>query len=102
MAEQANFKRINFFEASSTDETGTRRRPIIWRTSLHNRVLHTPGVVPIAGGGLKVQARGADLSFEVAPATGSTGAATSWCCANPAVKVIEADKLKLRRPSTWR
>ena len=70
MAEQANFKRINFFEGFfTTDEDWNAAEAYhVEKRRMHNRVLHTPGVVPVAGGGMKVQARGrGDLSFEVTP-----------------------------------
>src|SRR2546425_3710113 len=98
MAEQANFKRINFFEGFfTTDEDWNAAEAYhLEKRRLHNRVLHTPGVVPIAGGGLKVQARGrGDLSFEVAPGFGIDGRGNELVLRDPAVKVIEADKLKL-------
>ncbi len=98
MAEQANFKRINFFEGFfTTDEDWNAAEAYhVEKRRLHNRVLHTPGVVPVAGGGLKVQARGrGDLSFEVAPGYGIDGRGNELVLRDPAVKVIEADKLKL-------
>src|SRR2546425_1214775 len=98
MAEQANFKRINFFEGFfTTDEDWNAAEAYhLEKRRLHNRVLHTPGVVPIAGGGLKVQARGrGDLSFEVPPGYGIDGRGNELVLRDPAVKVIEADKLKL-------
>ena len=54
MAEQANFKRINFFEGFfTTDEDWNAAEGYhLEKRRLHNRVLHTPGVVPVAAGGL--------------------------------------------------
>src|SRR6202165_1154698 len=98
MAEQANFKRINFFEGFfTTDEDWNASEAYhLEKRRLHNRVLHTPGVVPVAMGGLKVQARGrGDLSFEVAPGFGVDGRGNELVLRDPAVKVVEADKLKL-------
>src|SRR5437016_7597404 len=98
MAEQANFKRINFFEGFfTTDEDWNASEAYhLEKRRLHNRVLHTPGVVPVSGGGLRVQARGrGDLSFEVAPGYGIDGRGNELVLRDPAVKVIEADKLKL-------
>src|SRR5258708_20104449 len=98
MAEQANFKRINFFEGFfTTDEDWNAAEGYhLEKRRLHNRVLHTPGVVPVEGGGLKVQARGrGDLSFEAAPGYGVDGRGNELVLRDPAVKVIEADKLKL-------
>src|SRR2546430_14864631 len=98
MAEQANFKRINFVEGFfTTDEDWNAAEAYhVEKRRMHNRVLHTPGVVPVAGGGLKVQARGrGDLSFEVAPGYGVDGRGNELVLRDPAVKVIEADKLKL-------
>src|SRR6202011_2056732 len=61
-----------------------------------NRVLHTPGVVPIAAGGVKGQARArGDLSFGVSPGYGIDARGNELVLRDPAVKVIEADKLKL-------
>jgi hypothetical protein len=98
MAEQANFKRINFFEGFfTTDEDWNAAEAYhLEKRRLHNRVLHTPGVVPVEGGGLRVQARGrSDLSFEVAPGFGIDGRGNELVLRDPAVKVVEADKLKL-------
>src|SRR5216684_3680134 len=98
MAEQANFKRINFFEGFfTTDEDWNAAEAYhLEKRRLHNRVLHTPGVVPVAGGGMKVQARGrGDLSFEVTPGYGVDGRGNELVLHDPAVKVVEADKLKL-------
>src|SRR3979411_2197830 len=70
MAEQANFKRINFFEGFFTtgEDWNAAEAYHLEKRRLHNRVLHTPGVVPVVGGGLRVMARGrGDLSLEVAP-----------------------------------
>src|SRR3954462_8786849 len=98
MAEQANFKRINFFEGFfTTDEDWNAAEAYhVEKRRLHNRVLHTPGVVPVDGGGLGVTARGrGDLSFEVAPGYGIDGRGNELVQRDPGVKVIEADKLKL-------
>src|SRR5438105_1674924 len=98
MAEQANFKRINFFEGFfTTDEDWNAAEAYhLEKRRLHNCVLHTPGVVPVEAGGLKLTARGrGDLSFEVAPGYGIDGRGNELVLRDPAVKVIEADKLKL-------
>ncbi len=98
MAEQANFKRINFFEGFfTTDEDWNAAEAYhLEKRRLHNRVLHTPGVVPVAGGGMKVQARGrGDLSFEVTPGYAVDGRGNELVLRDPAVKVVEADKIKL-------
>src|SRR5437667_6358797 len=98
MAEQANFKRINFFEGFfTTDEDWNAAEAYhLEKRRLHNRVLHTPGVVPVAGGGMKVQARGrSDHSFEVPPGYAVDGRGNELVLRDPSVKVIEADKLKL-------
>jgi hypothetical protein len=98
MAEQANFKRINFFEGFfTTDEDWNAAEAYhLEKRRLHNRVLHTPGVVPVASGGMKVQARGrGDLSFEVTPGYAVDGRGNELVLRDPAVKVVEADKLKL-------
>ena len=88
MAEQANFKRINFFEGFfTTDEDWNASEAYhLEKRRLHNRVLHTPGVVPVSGGGLRVQARGrGDLSFEVAPGYGIDGRGNELVLRDPAV-----------------
>ena len=84
MAEQANFKRINFFEGFfTTDEDWNAAEGYhLEKRRLHNRVLHAPGVVPVAAGGLgSPRARRAISRSRSRRATASTGAATSWCCA---------------------
>src|SRR5258708_10292509 len=94
MAEQqANFKRINFFEGFfTTDEDWNAAEAYhLEKRRLHNRVLHTPGVVPVAGGGLTVQARGrGDLSFEGAPCYGIDGRCNELLLRHPAARVIAA------------
>jgi hypothetical protein len=98
MAEQANFKRINFFEGFfTTDEDWNAGEAYhLEKRRLHNRVLHAPGVVAGTGGGMRVQARGrGDLSFEVTPGYAIDGRGNELVLRDPAVKVIEADKLKL-------
>src|SRR5438445_6726770 len=98
MAEQANFKRINFFEGFfTTDEDWNAAEAYhVEKRRMHNRVLHTPGVVPVAGGGMKAHARRrGDLSFEVTPGFAVDGRGNELVLRDPAVKVVEADKLKL-------
>lgn len=98
MPEGQNFKRINFFEGFfTTDEDWNAAEAYhVEKRRLHNRVFHQPGVVPIAGGGLKVTSRGkGDLSFEVAPGYAVDGRGNELVLRDPAVKVIEVDKLKL-------
>jgi len=93
MAEQANFKRINFFEGFfTTDEDWNSAEAYhLEKRRLHNRVLHTPGVVPVESGGLKVQARGrGDLSFEVAPGYGIDGRGNEMVLRDPAVKAFRS------------
>src|SRR5256885_3510846 len=73
MAEQANFKRINFFEGFfTTDEDWNAAEAYhLEKRRLHNCVLHTPGVVPVEAGGLKLTARGrGGLSLQGAPRYG--------------------------------
>src|SRR5207245_2722208 len=93
-----NFKRINFVEGFFTtgEDWNAAEAYHLEKRRLHNSVLHTPGVVPVEAGGLQVQARGrGDLSFEVAPGYGIDGRGNELVLRDPAVKVIEADKLKL-------
>ena len=95
---EMNFKRINFFEGFfTTDEDWNAAEAYhLEKRRLHNRVLHTTGVVPIAGGGLKVQARGkGDLSFEITPGYAIDGKGNEIVLRDPSVKVVEAEKLKL-------
>lgn len=98
MPEGQNFKRINFFEGFfTTDEDWNAAEAYhLEKRRLHNRILHQSGIVPIAGGGLKVTSRGkGDLSFEVAPGYAVDGKGNELVLRDPAVKVIEVDKLKL-------
>src|SRR5438477_4503158 len=98
MAEQANFKRTNVFEGCvTTDEDWNAGEAYhLEKRRLHNRVLHAPGVVAVAGGGMRVQARGrGDLSFEVTPGYAIDGRGNELVLRDPGVKVVEADKLKL-------
>src|SRR3989442_13176394 len=101
MAEQANFKRINFFEGFfTTDEDWNAGEAYhLEKRRLHNRVLHTPGVVPVAGGGMKVQARGrGDLSFEVTPGDAVDGRGNELVGRSPAARAGERATLRLRTP----
>jgi len=98
MPEGHNFKRINFFEGFfTTDEDWNAAEAYhLEKRRLHNRIMHQAGVVPIVAGGLKVTSRGkGDLSFEVAPGYAVDGRGNELVLRDPAVKVIEADKLKL-------
>ena len=98
MPEGQNFKRINFFEGFfTTDEDWNAAEAYhLEKRRLHNRVLHQPGIVPIVGGGLKATSRGkGDLSFEVAPGYALDGKGNEIVLRDPAVKVIEVEKLKL-------
>ena len=98
MAEQASYKRINFFEGFFTTDVDWNDAEAyhLDKRRLHNRVLHTPGVVPIIGGGLRAGSRGkGDLSFEVSPGYAIDGRGNELVLRDPAVKVIEAEKLKL-------
>src|SRR5689334_1839713 len=98
MAEQASFKRINFFEGFfTTDEDWNAAEAYhLEKRRLHNKIFHQPGVVPIVAGGLKVTSRGkGDLSFEVAPGYAIDGRGNEIVLRDPAVKVIETEKLKL-------
>lgn len=98
MPEGQNFKRINFFEGFfTTDEDWNSAEAYhLEKRRLHNRVFHQPGIVPIVGGGLKVTSRGkGDLSFEVAPGYSVDGRGNEIVLRDPAVKVIEVEKLKL-------
>lgn len=93
-----NFKRINFFEGFfTTDEDWNAAEAYhVEKRRLHNKVFHQPGVVPILGGGLKVTSRGkGDLSFEVAPGYAVDGRGNEIVLRDPAVKVVEVEKLKL-------
>lgn len=98
MPEGQNFKRINFFEGFfTTDEDWNAAEAYhLEKRRLHNKIMHQPGIVPIVSGGLKVGSRGkGDLSFEVAPGYAVDGRGNEIVLRDPAVKVIELEKLKL-------
>jgi hypothetical protein len=98
MPEGQNFKRINFFEGFfTTDEDWNAAEAYhLEKRRLHNKILHQPGLVPIFAGGLRVTSRGkGDLSFEVAPGFAIDGRGNEIVLRDPAVKVIELEKLKL-------
>jgi hypothetical protein len=68
MSEQQGFKRINFFKGFLTTEKdwNDAERYHIDKRRLHNRMLHSPGVVGGYAGELRVNARArGDLSVEV-------------------------------------
>src|SRR2546427_10920304 len=97
MAEQANFKRINFFEGFfTTDEDWNAAEAYhLEKRRLHNCVLHTPGVVPVEAGGLKMTARGrGGLSFQGAPRHRIHGRGKEPGRRGPAGEGVQGDKTK--------
>src|SRR2546428_13780700 len=87
MAEQANFKRINFFEGFfTTDEDWNAAEAYhLEKRRLHNCVLHTPGVVPVEAGGVKITGRGrGGLSLRGAPRHGNDGGGDQEVVGGPA------------------
>jgi hypothetical protein len=82
MSEQRQgFKRINFFKGFLTTEKdwNDAERYHIDKRRLHNRMLHSPGVVLGYGGDLRVNARArGDLSVEVQPGYAIDGQGTDF------------------------
>src|SRR2546426_12181235 len=95
MAEQANFKRINFFEGFfTTDEDWNAAEAYhLEKRRLHNCVLHTPGVVPVEAGGPQPTARGRrGLSLVGAPRHGTHRGGKELVGRGPAGEGVEGGK----------
>ncbi|NVB81632.1 MAG: hypothetical protein HOV81_24775 [Kofleriaceae bacterium] len=99
MSEQVQgFKRINFFKGFLTTEKdwNDAERYHIDKRRLHNRMLHSPGIVYGAAGDLRVTARArGDLSVEVQPGYAIDGMGNDLMIQDATIRNISLDELKL-------
>jgi len=92
------FKRINFFKGFLTTEKdwNDAERYHIDKRRLHNRMLHSPGVVFGYAGDLRVTARArGDLSVEVQPGYGIDGMGNDLMIFDAAIRNINLEEFKL-------
>jgi len=92
------FKRINFFKGFLTTEKdwNDAERYHIDKRRLHNRMLHSPGVVFGYAGDLRVTARArGDLSVEVQPGYGIDGIGNDLMIFDATIRNINLEEFKL-------
>ena len=92
------FKRINFFKGFLTTEKdwNDAERYHIDKRRLHNRMLHSPGVVFGYAGDLRVTARArGDLSVEVQPGYAIDGMGNDLMIFDAAIRNINLEEFKL-------
>lgn len=99
MSEQVQgFKRINFFKGFLTTEKdwNDAERYHIDKRRLHNRMMHSPGVVYGFAGDLRVTARArGDLSVEVQPGYAIDGIGNDLLIHDATIRNISLEELKL-------
>jgi len=100
MSEQANtgFKRINFFKGFLTTEKdwNDAERYHIDKRRLHNRMMHSPGIVYGYAGDLRVTARArGDLSVEVQPGYAIDGMGNDLMITDATIRNINLEEFKL-------
>jgi len=92
------FKRINFFKGFLTTEKdwNDAERYHIDKRRLHNRMLHSPGIVFGYGGDLRVAARArGDLSVEVQPGYAIDGMGNDLMIFDAAIRNISLEEFRL-------
>src|SRR5205823_5431631 len=92
------FKRINFFKGFLTTEKdwNDAERYHIDKRRLHNRMLHSPGIVYGYSGDLRVQARArGDLSVEVQPGYAIDGMGNDLMIFDATIRNINLEEFKL-------
>ena len=95
---QQGFKRINFFKGFLTTEKdwNDAERYHIDKRRLHNRMLHSPGIVYGYAGDLKVTARArGDLSVEVQPGYAIDGMGNDLMIFDAAIRNINLEEFRL-------
>jgi hypothetical protein len=99
MSEQVHgFKRINFFKGFLTTEKdwNDAERYHIDKRRMHNRMLHSPGIVHGFAGDLKVTARSrGDLSVEVQPGYAIDGNGNDLMIQDATIRNINLEEFKL-------
>lgn len=95
---QQGFKRINFFKGFLTTEKdwNDAERYHIDKRKLHNRMLHSPGIVYGFAGDLKVAARArGDLSVEVQPGYAIDGMGNDLMIFDATIRNINLEEFRL-------
>ena len=95
---QQGFKRINFFKGFLTTEKdwNDAERYHIDKRRLHNRMLHSPGIIYGYSGDLKVNARArGDLSVEVQPGYAIDGQGNDLMIFDAAIRNINLEEFRL-------
>ncbi len=95
---QQGFKRINFFKGFLTTEKdwNDAERYHIDKRRLHNRMLHSPGIVYGYSGDLKVTARArGDLSVEVQPGYAIDGMGNDLMIHDATIRNINLEEFRL-------
>jgi hypothetical protein len=99
MSEQVQgFKRINFFKGFLTTEKdwNDAERYHIDKRRLHNRMMHSPGIVYGYAGDLRVTARArGDLSVEVQPGYAIDGMGNDLLISDATIRNINLEEFKL-------
>src|SRR3954471_23356647 len=96
--QQQGFKRINFFKGFLTTEKdwNDAERYHIDKRRLHNRMLHSAGIVYGYAGDLRVNARArGDLSVEVQPGYAIDGAGNDLMIFDATIRNINLEEFKL-------
>ncbi|MBL6975483.1 MAG: hypothetical protein ISR64_07120 [Deltaproteobacteria bacterium] len=96
--ETRSFKRLNFFRGFLTteDDWNDGENYHIGKRTLHNRVMHAPGVVPQFLGGFAVGQRGrGDLNVEVAAGYGVDGNGRDIFLPEPVIKTVNPKDFRL-------
>src|SRR3954469_11908954 len=97
-APQQGFKRINFFKGFLTTEKdwNDAERYHIDKRRLHNRMLHSPGIIYGYSGDLKVNARArGDLSVEVQPGYAIDGQGNDLMIFDATIRNINLEEFRL-------
>jgi hypothetical protein len=95
---QQGFKRINFFKGFLTTEKdwNDAERYHIDKRRLHNRMLHSPGIVHGFSGELKVTARArGDLSVEIQPGYAIDGQGNDLMIFDATIRNINIEEFRL-------
>ncbi|HEY6178137.1 MAG TPA: hypothetical protein VIX73_26960, partial [Kofleriaceae bacterium] len=98
MTEQQGFKRINFFKGFLTTEKdwNDAERYHIDKRRLHNRMMHSPGIVYGFAGDLRVAARArGDLSVEVQPGYAIDGMGNDLMIFDATIRNINLEEFRL-------
>src|SRR4051812_14781577 len=98
MSEIQGFKRINFFKGFLTTEKdwNDAERYHIDKRRLHNRMLHSPGIIYGYSGDLRVNARArGDLSVEVQPGYAIDGQGNDLMIFDATIRNINVEEFRL-------